>query len=175
MKIIRFNSLFYLMAFLMTFTFVACGSDDDDNGGDPKDTEAPDIRIEKPVEEASYVAGLGIIISGELTDNMELDTCVMSLSTDISGAVAAIKSTSVEAGENVGDDIVTSIDDPEPFEPDDVTISLSGESYSFSSNYNPFGNIPGGTSGGEYTLNITVTDAAGNASSKDITINIDPG
>lgn len=171
MKNVRLNAFLFLVAFLISFVFAACGSDDDDS--EPKDTNAPGINIEIPTEGASFIRGVGEIkVSGELTDNKGLDVCIISLRTELKNAFVSTKSTSLDEGENNGDDVVTSIDDPEPFTPDAVEYSLSGTSHTFTDE-SPFGNIPNDAKAGEYTLTIEVKDIDGYTSIEDITINIE--
>jgi hypothetical protein len=165
MKIVRSNSLLFLLSFLFSFVFASCGDDD-------KDTEAPGISIETPSEGEQFVRGVGEIeVSGELADNKGLDVCVISLTNELNSVVASTKSSSLDEGTNSGDDVVTSIDDPEPFEPDPVEYSLSGKSHTFSEE-SPFGSIPNDATTGPYTLTIEVTDVAGNTATENITINI---
>jgi hypothetical protein len=150
MKIMRLKFLMFLMATGVAFSFVGCGSDDDE------DTEKPVISIDLPTENASFVRGVGeIIISGKLTANQALDTCVVSLITNLKNGL-----------------VLKGIDDPVPFTPDPKGYSLSGKSYEFSDNESPFGKIWDNAKEGAYTLHIEVTDEAGNKNTKDVAITI---
>ncbi|PRY98315.1 uncharacterized protein DUF4625 [Marinilabilia salmonicolor] len=148
MKMNRLNPLLFLMTFMVSFGFVACGGDDDDNKEEPVDTENPVIVITTPEENGSYSkTARDFFISGEFTDNVALDSCTFSLS------------------------ILKSIDD-EPWSSDPVGISITtGDSYSFNEEY--FGKIPGDSKEGIYTLTVELIDAAGNtAPVKTISFNI---
>jgi hypothetical protein len=130
--------------------FVGCGSDDDG------DIEKPVINIDLPVGNSSFVRSVEeIIVSGTLTDNQELDTCVVSLSTDLKSGL-----------------VLKGIDDPVPFTPDPKGFSLSGKSYEFPEHESPFGKISNNAKEGIYKLHIEVTDKAGNRNTKDIAITI---
>ncbi len=151
----RLNPLLFLMAFMFSLGFAACGSDDDGNGEDPVDNENPAISITAPAEGASFsrVAGT-FAVTGELTDNVALDTCSFSLST-------ALKSASS----------LKSIDDPQVWQPNPKGFSLSGKSHSFTGE-EVFGSIPDDAKEGAYTLNIEVIDAAGNSATQIINFTI---
>jgi len=169
MKIWRINPLLFLTIFYFPFFVTSCGGDDD---SEPKDMEAPLVYIETPVEGDSFVRGVNDIkITGEITDNQALDTCVISLSTDLKGIILSSKSTSVDGGENNGGGVIASIDDPEPFEPDAKGYSLSGKSHTFSGE-SPFGVIPDDATAGKYILMFEITDKSGNSVTRDISIQI---
>jgi hypothetical protein len=157
MKLIPKNPLVFLLFTLFSVLFVACGSDDDDdNNEEPKDTEAPVIELSTPSEENNvYSQGSSILVNATLTDNVELDTCYMSLT---------------YSPKNVSD-MLKGIDD-EPFQPDNQGYSLSGKQEYIFDDENPFGPIDIDSKPGEYTFSITVEDAAGNEASEDITISI---
>ncbi len=156
MKKTRLNPLLLLMAFVFSFAFVACGSDDDDNNKEePVDSENPVLSIDTPAQGASFVRGVNTLqISGELTDNVALDTCFVSLSTELKRASS-----------------LKSIDDPQVWVPNPVGFSLSGKSHTFSTQ-SIFETIPEDAMAGEYTLNIEVQDEAGNSAIENIVINI---
>ncbi len=158
------------MITLLSFSFVACGSDDED----PADTTNPTMNITNPIDnDTIFIDVNSIIVEGTLNDNVELASCNISLAytgTDASAFIEddnSLKSTSTEGDSH---DPVTGIDD-EPWAPDAVDISLSGSSYTFEDNYQPFGSVPGNIKTGEYTLTISVEDAAGNLTSEDILLN----
>lgn len=156
MKLIRKNPLVFLFFTLFSVLFVACGSDDDNNNEEPKDTEAPQIQLTSPAEGDEYVREVeSILINGTLTDNQALDTCYVSVSYTGRSASGSLKS----------------IDDPVPFDRGPVGFSLSGKEHTFN-NEDPFGTIIYDATPGEYTFSITVEDAAGNEASEDITISI---
>ncbi|WP_462319417.1 DUF4625 domain-containing protein [Marinilabilia sp.] len=172
MRMFQLNPVLFLFAVVTSVSLVACGGDNG-NGNDtpPEDNEAPAISLTAPAENDIFIRGVNAIqLSGELTDNQELDTCIISLSNELKSASSGLKSTNVDNGDN-GDDVVTSIDDPIPFEPNAVGFSLSGKSHSFS-NESVFGTIPEDATEGNYTLNIEVRDASGNSVNQDIVISI---
>ena len=159
--------LFQLVAGVLALSLVSCGSDDED----PKDTSAPVIEITKPSDNQTIVPGTGdLILEGTLSDNVALSLCTISLEYTASETSAVVmnddqmKSTSTD-----GDGTVTGIDD-EPWTPDTVEISLSGETHEFEANYKPFGSVPADIKFGEYTLTIEVEDEAENVATKDIVI-----
>lgn len=153
MKMNRLNPLLFLMTFMLSFGFVACGGDDDNNKEEPVDTEKPVIELTSPENDGSYSKSVGdFFISGKFTDNVSLDSCTFSLSTEL-------KSVSLK-----------SIDD-EPWSSDPVGISITtGDSYSFDEEY--FGKIGGDSKEGIYTLTVELIDAAGNTTSESISFNI---
>jgi hypothetical protein len=167
MKSVLLSVFWFVMIVVSSFSLVACGGDNDESA--PKDTQSPIIEIDTPSDGVTFVRGINeIIISGSITDTQVLDVCVVSLSTGLK----SIKSTTVDENNNGGEDVITSIDDPEIFTPNNDEISLSGKSFTFKADYSPFGIIPQDAKAGEYVLKISATDAAGNSSSEDITINI---
>lgn len=154
MKMNRLNPLLFLMTFMLSFGFVACGGDDDNNKEEPVDTEKPVIELSAPAEEDNYVRGVSnFVVTGNLTDNVALDTCTFSLSTDL-------KSASLK-----------SIDDPQVWVPNPKGYSLSGTGKSFT-NEKVFGDIPDDAMEGTYTLTVEVEDAAGNTATESISFTI---
>jgi hypothetical protein len=155
MKMNRLNPFLFLMAFMFAFTFAACGSDDDGNNEDTVDSEKPAISITVPAEGASFSRAVdNFVVSGELSDNVALDTCSFSLTTDLKSASS-----------------LKSIDDPQVWQPNPKGFSLSGKSHSFSEE-EVFGSIPDDAKEGAYTLNIEVIDAAGNSATQIINFTI---
>ena len=170
MRILKLNPAFFLFSMILSAALVSCGSDSNGNDTPPEDTQAPVISLTAPVNDASFVRGVNEIqLSGDLSDNQELDTCVVSLTTDLKSASSRLKSTNIDNGGN--GEVVTSIDDPVPFEPNAEGFSLSGTSHSFSTE-GVFGPIPSDAKEGSYTLHIEVTDASGNSTTEDIVISI---
>jgi hypothetical protein len=157
MKLIPKNPLVFLLFTLFSVLFVACGSDDDNNNEEPKDTEAPQIQLTSPAEGDEYVREVeSILINGTLTDNQALDTCYVSVSYTGRSASGSLKS----------------IEDPVPFDRGPVGFSLSGKEHTFN-NEDPFGTIIFDATPGEYIFSITVADAAGNEAPPEyITISI---
>jgi hypothetical protein len=156
MKMNRLNPFLFLLAFMFSFVFIACGSDDDDNNEDPVDNENPVISITSPADGASYNRGAvdAFAVSGELTDNVALDSCSFSLSTDLKSASS-----------------LKSIDDPQVWQPDAKGFSISGVSHSFSGEA-VFGSIPDDAMAGSYTLNVEVIDGSGNSATESIAFTI---
>jgi hypothetical protein len=155
MKMNRLNPFLFLMAFMVSFGFAACGSDDDGNKEEPVDTEKPVIELTTPENDGSYSKSVGdFFISGKFTDNVALDTCTFSININ-SKSASSLKS----------------IDDPVDWEPDAVGFSLSGKEKSFS-NEDIFGKIWDNARPDSYTLNIEVIDAAGNTATERISFNI---
>ncbi|MFW6328096.1 MAG: DUF4625 domain-containing protein [Bacteroidota bacterium] len=147
----RLNPYLFLMAFMFSFVFAACGSDDDDNGEDPVDNENPVISITSPGEDETFNRAIdAFVVTGELTDNVALDTCFFSLTTDLKSSSS-----------------LKSIDDPQVWQPNPKGFELSGKSHSFSGE-EVFGPIPDDAMEGTYTLNIEVIDAAGNSATESI-------
>ncbi|WP_291862009.1 DUF4625 domain-containing protein [Marinilabilia sp.] len=143
------------MAFIVSFGFAACGSDDDGNEEVPVDNVNPVINLTAPTEGASFVRGVNAFeISGELTDDVALDTCFFSLSTELKSASS-----------------LKSIDDPQVWRPNPKGFSISGKVHTFTGE-KVFGPIPEDAMEGAYTLNIEVEDAAGNTATERISFNI---
>lgn len=157
MKMNRFNPYLFLMAFMFSFVFAACGSDDDDgNGEEPVDNEKPAINITAPAEGDPFSIAVGTFaVTGELTDNVALDTCSFSLTTDLKSASS-----------------LKSIDDPQVWQPNPKGFSLEGKSKIFTAE-EVFGPIPDDAMTGAYTLNIEVIDAAGNSAAESITFTLE--
>lgn len=156
MKMNRLNPFLFLMAFVLSFGFVACGGDDDNNKEEPADTENPVISITAPAEGDDFIRSVNsFVISGELTDNVALESCSFSLSTELKSASS-----------------LKSIDDPQVWRPNPNEISIPGKkSYSLSGK-EVFGPIPADAMEGAYTLNVEVEDAAGNIATESISFTI---
>jgi hypothetical protein len=158
-RIVRYS---FLGVLIPMFLLIACGK-----GGEsetPVDEIAPEITIEKPVDGDSFLSGLDEIeITAQFTDNVMLDTCIVTLSTNL-------KSLSLKEELNT-QDVVASISDPVPFQPDPVGYHISEKSFELK-NESPFGFIPENTTIGQYKLKIQAIDVAGNKSYKEVMIQI---
>lgn len=169
MSILKFFGISALWA--ATLLFTSCGSDKDDP--EPKDTTKPVINITRPQSNALIVAGVNnIIVEGTLTDDRELGECTISIAyAGISTRAILMEDMSLK-GVAISSDLYAGIDD-EPYAHDPVVITLSGKSYSFPPNYDPFGGtIPASVKFGEYTLTFTVTDKAGNEEVKKVVFEV---
>ncbi len=168
MSTLKFFGISALWAASLLFT--SCGSDKDDPEPEPRDTVKPVINITKPQTNALIVAGVNnIIVAGTLTDDRELDECIISIAyTGISSQAILMEDQSLKSVTSSGD-LFAGIDD-EPFGHDPVVIPLSGKSYSFPDNYDPFGPIPANVRFGEYTITFNVTDKAGNEEVKKVVV-----
>jgi hypothetical protein len=100
------------------------------------------------------------------TDNVELDTCIVTLSTNL-------KSLSLKGTLDTRN-VVASIQDPVPFKPDPVGYHISGKSFELK-NESPFGSVSENTTIGQYVLKVQVVDVAGNQQSKEVAIQVDYG
>ncbi|MFO8000302.1 MAG: DUF4625 domain-containing protein [Marinilabilia sp.] len=172
MKIFRMNALFrYFLTAFIAVTLIACGSDD---GDDPKDNTPPEINISSPSDGATLYpdANDDLIVEGSLTDDVALSTGVISIEYTDSESSAVVKddNTLKSTSSDEGDGTITGIDD-DPWSPDPVELSLSGETHEFETGYKPFGSIPSDVKYGEYTLTIEVEDEAGNTASEEIILN----
>lgn len=134
---------FLLITALSTFTFIACGGDDDDDPID--DLEKPSITISSPEEGDKYKndGNENISIAVKLEDNIQLDTCYISVY--YSGGSNEEGALNFEKG-----------------------YKLSGTSYDIAEEVE----INSGVKVGTYTLSITVEDEAGNKETKTIGFSI---
>ncbi|MGM0376072.1 MAG: DUF4625 domain-containing protein [Bacteroidota bacterium] len=164
--------LFQLVAGIMALSFVACGSDDDD----PKDTSDPVIDITKPSEGDQIVPGTGdLIVEGTLSDNVALSLCTITLEyTENESSAVVMNDDQLKSTSEDGEGTLKGIDD-DPWAPDTVEVSLSGENYDFEEKEDtrkPFGPVPADIKFGEYTLTLEVEDEAGNTATEEILLNL---
>ncbi|WP_075590774.1 DUF4625 domain-containing protein [Labilibacter marinus] len=151
-------SLFAIATVLM---LSACGG-----GSDPKPDPEPDPDTTKPViatvvPTASQAFGINgggsFMYEGTFTDNEELKSVVFSLDNSKPAPAAGLKA-------------ATGVDD-DPWEPTDVTVTLSGKSQKVDQAIftNPTVDVWTGT----YTLTVTCTDKADNVATETISVEIE--
>ncbi|PCH71021.1 MAG: hypothetical protein COC06_02495 [Bacteroidales bacterium] len=128
MKILK-----YALIVLFAVGMMSCGS----SGGDDTDKEAPGVTIDTPTAKQVFVAEAIVNVSFTATDNVALESYVLSVKLTKSASVASVK---------VAPDVFVF----------DKSGSLSGKTQDVAFDMT----LPGNPEKGEYTIEIKVTDAS---------------
>ncbi len=132
-----------MLMLVLTVSVSSC-KDDKDN-----DSVPPVIKVIKPISLDKFARGGMILIDADLSDNENLATLELSLSTQ--KAIFGFDT---------------------PWTPATQTLKLSGKSYQMR-NQAAFGEIPSDIMSADYILVMKLSDAKGNTTTSTVTITIE--
>ncbi len=146
----NFGAIVFSMLMILSY---GCGGSDGGDTLEPEDTKNPEMIISKPGEGANVMLGNDLLLSGTFSDDMELESLVVSLSFNETKAEKGIEDP-WEPGNNPEIIVLTGVED------ELINHKLFAEK------------IPIDCKSGIYILTLSLKDKSGKSTSKQINITI---